>query len=83
MEKTIQTKQGKKKVLSGVVVSDKMKDTIVVEVSRYEKHPKYGKFIKYKKKFKAHDVGNTKKIGEKVTITETRPLSKDKRFMVV
>jgi small subunit ribosomal protein S17 len=76
-------KTGKKKVLSGVVVSDKMKDTIVVLVQRYEKHPKYEKFIKRSKKFKAHDAGNTKKIGEKVEIVETKPISKDKHFIVV
>jgi small subunit ribosomal protein S17 len=72
-----------KKTLQGVVVSDKMKDTVVVLIERYEKHPKYGKFIKHKKKFKAHDVGNTKKVGETVKIVETKPLSKDKHFMVV
>ncbi|MEX2010343.1 MAG: 30S ribosomal protein S17 [Parcubacteria group bacterium] len=72
-----------KKVFSGTVVSDKMKDTVVVLVERYVKHPKYGKFMKHKKKFKAHDAGNTKKIGDKVDIVETRPMSKDKRFMIV
>ena len=73
----------KGKVLSGTVVSDKMKDTIVVSVERYEKHPKYGKFIKQRKKFKAHDIGNTAKIGDKVEIVETRPISKDKHFKLV
>lgn len=72
-----------KKTLSGVVVSDKMKDTIVVEILRYFKHPKYGKFIKRKKKYKAHDEGNTMKIGDKVEIIETRPISKTKHFKVV
>lgn len=71
------------KTLKGTVVSDKMKDTIVVLVERYEKHPKYEKFIKSRKKFKAHDAGNTKKIGESVTIAETRPISKDKHFILV
>ncbi len=71
------------KTLSGTVVSDKMKDTVVVLVERYEKHPKYKKYIRIQKKFKAHDAGNTKKIGDKVTITETKPISKDKHFMVV
>lgn len=71
------------KVLVGTVVSDKMKDTVVVLVERYEKHPKYGKFVKHKKRFKAHDVGNTKKVGEKVNIRETKPISKDKHFIVV
>jgi small subunit ribosomal protein S17 len=77
------TKNHKKKVLTGIVVSDKMKDTIVVSVERYEKHPKYDKYMKLKKKFKAHDVGNTKKIGDKVEIVETKPISKDKHFMVI
>jgi small subunit ribosomal protein S17 len=74
---------GKKKVLSGVVVSDKMKDTIVVLVERYVKHPKYQKFLNLRKKYKAHDAGNTKKIGDKVDIEETRPISKDKHFRVL
>ncbi len=74
---------GKKKVLSGVVVSDKMKDTIVVLVERYVKHPKYQKFLNLRKKYKVHDVGNTKKIGDKVDIEETRPISKDKHFRVL
>lgn len=73
----------KSKVFSGTVVSDKMKDTIVVLVERYEKHPKYDKFIKRRKKFKAHDAGNTAKIGDKVQIVETRPISKDKHFKLV
>lgn len=79
MEKT----EKKPKVLSGTVVSNKMKDTIVVSVERYEKHPKYGKFIKKRKKFKAHDKGNTRNVGEKVRIIETKPISKDKHFIVV
>jgi len=74
---------GKKKVLSGVVVSDKMKDTVVVLVERYVKHPKYQKFLNLRKKYKAHDAGNTKKIGDKVDIEETRPISKDKHFRVL
>jgi len=77
-EKNIKTK-----VLSGIVVSDKMKDTVVVAVDRYVKHPKYDKFIKMRKRFKAHDAGNTKKVGDKVEIKESRPLSKDKHFVVV
>lgn len=77
----IKLKKGK--VLSGTVVSTKMKDTVVVSVERYEKHPKYEKFIKRRKKFKAHDVGNTKSMGEKVQIVESKPISKDKHFIVV
>ena len=79
---TAEAKKGGK-VLSGVVTSDKMKDTVVVEVSRFVKHPKYGKYMNISKKFKAHDAGNTKKIGDKVQIIETRPISKDKHFKIV
>ena len=77
------TKITKAKVLTGTVVSDKMKDTIVVLVERYVKHAKYEKFVLRRKKFKAHDAGNTKKVGEKVQIRETKPISKDKHFVVV
>jgi small subunit ribosomal protein S17 len=76
-------KKATKRVLEGEVVSDKMKDTIVVKVVRFVKHPKYGKFQKLAKKFKADDKGNTAKIGDKVTIEECRPLSKDKHFRLV
>jgi small subunit ribosomal protein S17 len=76
-------KATKQKVLSGTVVSTKMKDTVVVLVERYEKHPKYEKFIKRSKRFKAHDAGNTKVMGEKVEIRESKPISKDKHFVVV
>ena len=71
------------KKLTGTVVSNKMEDTIVVEVSRYQKHPKYEKYVRLRRKFKAHDAGNTKQIGEKVEIVETRPISKDKHFKIV
>ena len=73
----------KPKILSGTVVSVKMKDTAVVLVERYEKHPKYEKFIKRRKKFKAHDMGNTAQLGDKVEIVETRPISKDKTFKLL
>ncbi len=71
------------KTLSGIVVSTKMKDTIVVKVDRFVKVPKYERFMKVSKKYKAHDAGNTKKEGETVTIVETRPISKDKNFRVI
>ncbi len=71
------------KILSGKIVSAKMKDTVVVQVERYTKHPKYGKFLKRQKKFKAHDAGNKHKEGEVVEIIETKPISKDKHFMVL
>jgi small subunit ribosomal protein S17 len=82
MNKT-ETTSNKGKILAGTVTSNKMKDTVVVLVERYEKHAKYGKFVKMQKKFKAHDAGNTKAIGDKVEIRETRPISKDKHFVVV
>ena len=72
-----------KKILKGVVVSDKMDKTVVVLVSRFVEHEKYGKRIKKNKKYKAHDENNTKKVGDKVEIEETRPISKDKKFKVV
>ncbi len=72
-----------KKILSGVVVSDKMKDTVVVSVQRYVKLPKYKKYVSKHKKYKAQDTGNTKKIGDKVEIEECRPISKDKHFRVI
>lgn len=71
------------KTFKGKVASTKMKDTIVVVVERFVKHPRYGKFVKMRKRLKAHDVGNTVSVGETVTIQETRPISKDKRFILV
>lgn len=68
---------------SGLVASDKMKDTVVVEIERYVKHPKYHKFMKRTTRIKAHDAGNTKKIGDKVTIESCRPISKQKAFKVI
>lgn len=82
MKKT-ETTQSKKKQFTGIVTSDKMKDTCVVLVERFVKLPKYEKFIQRSKKYKADDKGNTKKIGDKVTIEECRPISKDKHFKVI
>lgn len=73
----------KGRILSGVVVSSKMKDTIVVAVTRYVKHPKYKKYLKRVKRYHVHDVGNTKAVGERVGIRETRPISKLKHFEVL
>lgn len=70
------------KTLTGTVVSTKMKDTVVVLVERYVKHDKYGKYFSKSKKYKAHDEGNTKKVGEVVSIIETAPISKDKHFKI-
>lgn len=71
------------KVLKGVVTSDKMDKTVVVQVTRFVEHKKYGKRIKKTKKYKAHDETNSKKVGDTVEIEETRPISKDKKFKVV
>jgi small subunit ribosomal protein S17 len=67
----------------GVVTSDKMQKTITVSIERKIKHPIYGKFVKQTKKFKAHDEKNEAKIGDTVKISETRPLSKTKRWRLV
>ncbi len=78
------TKQKKTgRTLTGTVVSTKMKDTIVVEVNRFVPHPKYRKYVRHTKRIKAHDAGNTKKEGEKVTVVECAPISKDKHFKVM
>ncbi len=71
------------KILSGKVVSDKMKSTVVVAVERFVKHPKYGKYIRITNRYKAHDEGNSKKIGDSVEIIECRPMSKDKHFRIL
>ena len=73
----------KKNKMTGVVVSDKMDKTVVVEVQRYVKHPTYKKFMKIRKKYKAHDAENKYKVSDKVVIQETRPISKDKHFEVI
>ncbi|OGZ04034.1 MAG: 30S ribosomal protein S17 [Candidatus Lloydbacteria bacterium RIFCSPHIGHO2_01_FULL_41_20] len=71
------------KQFKGVVVSNKMDKTIVVSVSRFVKHPKYGKYIKHDKRFKAHVEGVKPEVGTTVTIEETRPISRDKHFRLV
>ena len=81
--KTKNNKGQKGKVLQGKVVSSKMKDTVVVAVDRFVKHPKYDKFFKVTKRFKAHDAGNTKKTGDMVSIIECNPISKDKHFKII
>ena len=69
--------------LQGVVVSDKMNKTIVVEVETHKRHPKYAKRIKYSNKYYAHDEKNEAKVGDVVTIMGCRPLSATKRFLLV
>ena len=72
-----------RKTMTGVVTSDKMDKTITVMVETKKTHPLYGKRVKYSKKFKAHDENNEARIGDKVVIMETRPLSATKRFRLV
>lgn len=72
-----------RKVLRGRVISDKMDKTITVVVETKKTHPLYGKRVKYSKKVKAHDENNEAKIGDIVTVMETRPLSATKRFRLL
>jgi small subunit ribosomal protein S17 len=76
------SERGNRKTQVGIVVSDKMQKTVVVRVSHLVKHTEYNKYIKRSVKYKAHDETNTCRIGDKVQIIETRPLSKDKRWQV-
>jgi len=72
-----------KRVLKGVVVSDKSDKTVTVLVSRKVMHPVYKKYIKRSKKYSAHDENNKFKIGELVTIQESKPISKTKKWIVI
>ena len=76
------SERGNRKTQTGVVVSDKMDKTVVVKVDRLVKHPVYNKYIKRSAKYKAHDADNSCKIGDRVVIVESRPLSKDKCWKV-
>lgn len=69
--------------LTGIVTSDKMQKTRIVEVTRLKKHPKYLKFIKRHKRYKAHDEKNEYHVGDKVVIQISRPLSKGKRWAII
>ena len=79
MERKVQSRRA----IQGVVVSDKNDKTIVVLVETHKRHTKYGKRVKYSKKYYAHDENNEAKVGDTVTIMETRPLSATKRFRLV
>lgn len=72
-----------KRKLEGTIISDKMDKTRVVVVTRLKKHPRYKKYYKVTRKFKAHDEKNEYKVGDRVIIEETRPLSKDKRWKII
>jgi len=77
------TERNSRKTRIGYVVSDKMDKTVVVRVETRVRHPLYGRTIRTSKKFKAHDEQNESRMGDKVKIMETRPLSKEKRWRVV
>ena len=72
-----------KRIMQGVVVSDKMDKTVVVNVERKFPHPLYKKYIKRSKRYHAHDENNNHKVGDTVSIQECRPLSKNKKWEVV
>ncbi len=73
---------GQSKTKEGVVVSDKMTKTRVVKIERVYRHPRYERVITRSKRLKAHDETNVTKVGDRVLIEETRPLSKDKRWRI-
>ncbi|OIO45734.1 MAG: 30S ribosomal protein S17 [Candidatus Nealsonbacteria bacterium CG_4_10_14_0_8_um_filter_35_10] len=72
-----------KKQLTGTVISNKMQKTVVVEVEKTKRHPKYKRIYKVHKRYKAHDEKGECKVGDKVLIEEYRPLSKEKRWRVI
>ena len=75
--------RGYRKTRTGIVTSDKMDKTVTVAIKTKVRHPLYGKMVNRTRKFKAHDEENTCKIGDRVKVMETRPLSKDKRWRLV
>ncbi|MCB9818756.1 30S ribosomal protein S17 [Candidatus Nomurabacteria bacterium] len=83
MAKEIKTENSNGRVFEGTVVASLMQDTCTVAVERYVKHPKYKKFIRQTKKYLVHDAGNTAPVGAKVSIIETHPISKRKRFALL
>ena len=72
-----------RKRLTGVVTSDKMEKTVVVAVETTKRHPKYGKVLRLVKKYKVHDETNECRVGDRVQIIESKPMSRHKRFAVV
>ena len=73
---------GERKTQEGVVVSDAMQKTRVVKIERVYRHPRYQRVIRMSKRLKAHDEGNESKVGDRVLLEETRPLSKEKRWRI-
>ncbi len=72
-----------KRILQGTVVSDKNDKTVVVKVERRFTHPLFKKTVRRSKNYKAHDEANVKKVGDQVSIQESRPISRDKRWIVI
>lgn len=83
MEQVVQNVKKGKQTLTGIVASDKMDKTIVVEVVTRKLHPLYKKYVKSSRRFKAHDENNEAHIGDTVRVIESRPLSRDKRWRLV
>ena len=75
--------RGKRKVMTGKVVSDSMKKTVVVAIERLVRHETYGKYVRRRNRFKVHDEKNECKVGDVIRFMETRPLSKDKRWRLL
>lgn len=82
-EKKVEATQAPRRRLQGVVVSNKMEKTIVVETETYKTHPIYKKRVSARKKYKVDDRNNTAKVGDVVVFEECRPISHDKRFRLV
>jgi small subunit ribosomal protein S17 len=76
-------RRGRRKVFVGTVVSDRMQKTVVVSVERFFRHPAYNKLVRRRTKVKAHDEQQKCRIGDRVKVMETRPLSRDKRWRVI
>jgi small subunit ribosomal protein S17 len=77
------SQRGKRKTLIGTVVTNRMHKTVVVQVERLTLHPRFKKYVRRRKKYKAHDEANACNVGDRVLIVETRPLSKQKRWRVM
>ena len=77
------TARGRRKVRTGLVVSDAMDKTVIVRISSQVKHPLYGKIVRRSTRLKAHDEANTAGVGDRVRLMETRPLSATKRWRLV
>ena len=77
------TERGKRKVLTGTVVSNSMQKTTVVQIERLVRHPEYGKYVRRRNRYKVHDEKNECQVGDVIRFMETRRLSKDKRWRLL